>query len=48
VVEALDRILPLYDAELSRRSPNGSTKLGVTVHLGAKAKGLRTGGARGR
>ncbi len=40
VVEALDRILPLYDAELTRPVAKRLKSLGVHVHLGAKAKGL--------
>jgi dihydrolipoamide dehydrogenase len=45
VVEAMDRILPLYDAELVRPVARWLQKAGVTVHLGAKAKGLETGKA---
>ncbi len=43
VVEALDRILPLYDAQLVEPVPKWLQKNGVTVHLGAKAKGLEDG-----
>ncbi|HJW42312.1 MAG TPA: dihydrolipoyl dehydrogenase [Rhizomicrobium sp.] len=39
VVEALDRILPLYDAALVAPVAKWLEKNGVTVHLGAKAKG---------
>jgi len=39
VVEALDRILPLYDAELVAPVAKWLKTNGVTVHLGAKAKG---------
>jgi dihydrolipoamide dehydrogenase len=39
VVEALDRILPLYDAPLVQPVAKWLEKHGVTVHLGAKAKG---------
>jgi len=40
VVEALDRILPLYDAQLVEPVRKWLQKNGVTVHLGAKAKGV--------
>ncbi len=40
VVEALDRILPLYDAELVAPVAKWLKANGVTVHLSAKAKGL--------
>lgn len=40
VVEALDRILPLYDAQLTEPVHKWLTKHGVTLHLGAKAKSL--------
>ncbi|MEI9995255.1 MAG: dihydrolipoyl dehydrogenase [Rhizomicrobium sp.] len=40
VVEALDRILPLYDAQLVAPVAKWLEKNGVTLHLGAKAKGL--------
>jgi dihydrolipoamide dehydrogenase len=43
IVEAMDRILPLYDAELVRPVARWLQKAGVTVHLGAKAKALETG-----
>jgi len=43
VVEALDRILPLYDAQLVEPVRKWLQKNGVTVHLGAKAKGLEEG-----
>ncbi|HEX3651463.1 MAG TPA: dihydrolipoyl dehydrogenase [Rhizomicrobium sp.] len=39
VVEALDRILPLYDAELVAPVAKWLKTNGVTVHLSAKAKG---------
>src|SRR6201996_341894 len=39
IVEALDRILPLYDAPLTQPVAKWLEKNGVTVHLGAKAKG---------
>jgi dihydrolipoamide dehydrogenase len=44
VVEALDRILPLYDAELTRPVAKRLKALGVHVHLGARAKGPGKGG----
>ena len=44
VVEALDRILPLYDAQLVTPVAKWLEKNGVTLHLGAKAKGLGKSG----
>jgi len=41
VVEAMDRILPLYDKALTDPVKKWLDKHGVTLHLGAKAKGLR-------
>jgi len=38
VVEALDRILPLYDGELTRPVAKRLKALGVATYLGAKAK----------
>jgi dihydrolipoamide dehydrogenase len=43
VVEALDRILPIYDAQLVEPVRKWLQKNGVTVHLGAKAKGAEDG-----
>lgn len=40
VVEALDRILPLFDADLSAPVKKWLERNGVAVHLGATAKGL--------
>ncbi|HEX4160532.1 MAG TPA: dihydrolipoyl dehydrogenase [Rhizomicrobium sp.] len=40
VVEALDRIMPLFDAELSLPVKKWLERNGVILHLGAKAKGL--------
>jgi dihydrolipoamide dehydrogenase len=40
VVEALDCILPLFDAELSAPVKKWLDRAGVTIHLGATAKGL--------
>jgi dihydrolipoamide dehydrogenase len=45
VVEAEDRILPLYDAELTRPVARKLGQLGVDVLLGARAKGLDAKGA---
>jgi dihydrolipoamide dehydrogenase len=39
VVEALDRILPLYDDALTKPVKTWLEKAGVTLHLGAKATG---------
>ncbi|WP_230533624.1 dihydrolipoyl dehydrogenase [Microvirga roseola] len=44
IVEAQDRILPLYDAELTRRVGKRLRTLGVEVLTGAKAKGLARAG----
>ncbi|MCL4127903.1 UNVERIFIED_CONTAM: hypothetical protein GTU68_049838 [Idotea baltica] len=44
VVEAADRILPQYDAELTKPVINRLRELGMTVHLLAKAKGLSEDG----
>jgi dihydrolipoamide dehydrogenase len=43
VVEALDRILPLYDAQLVEPVRKWLQRAGVVVHLGAKAKGVEKG-----
>jgi dihydrolipoamide dehydrogenase len=40
VVESLDRILPLFDAELSAPVKKWLERNGVAVHLGARATGL--------
>lgn len=40
IVEAMDRILPLYDAELVAPVAKWLRSHGVTVHLSAKVKGL--------
>jgi dihydrolipoamide dehydrogenase len=40
VVEALDRVLPLYDAPLVEPVRKWLERNGVTLHLGAKAKAL--------
>src|SRR5690606_35755610 len=46
VVEAQPRILPLYDAELTRPVAKRLDELGVALMTGAKAKGLaKKGGA---
>src|SRR5204863_86088 len=44
VIEALDRILALYDAPLVAPVAKWLEKNGVAVHLGAKAKGLAKNG----
>jgi dihydrolipoamide dehydrogenase len=44
VVEALDRILPLYDKALTDPVRKWLEKHGVVLHLGAKAKGLSKDG----
>ena len=43
VVEAQDRILPLYDDQLTAPVRKWLEKNGVTLHLGAKAKGWADG-----
>lgn len=43
VVEAQDRILPLYDADLTAPVRRWLEKHGVTLHLGAKAQGFEGG-----
>ena len=40
IVEAMDRILPLYDQQLTDPVRKWLDRAGVTVHLGAKAQGL--------
>lgn len=40
IVEAKDRLLPQYDAELTRPVASRVRRLGITTHLGAKALGL--------
>lgn len=42
IIEAMDRILPTYDAELTRPVVKQLKALGVTLHTGARAKGLST------
>jgi len=44
VVEAQDRILPLYDEELTKPVAASLRKLGVQVHLGTKVQGLNAAG----
>jgi dihydrolipoamide dehydrogenase len=46
VVEALERILPLYDAELTQSVARRLTDLGATVHLKARALGFAGGALR--
>ncbi|TRO95442.1 dihydrolipoyl dehydrogenase [Glycocaulis profundi] len=45
-VEALDRILPLYDAEMTRPISMWLKKNKVDMHLGAKAKGVAEEGGK--
>jgi dihydrolipoamide dehydrogenase len=45
IVEAEDRILPLYDAELTRPVAKRLSQLGIDVLTGARAKGLAASGA---
>ena len=45
VVEALERILPVYDEELAKPVATSLRKLGVHLHLGCKVLGLNAGGA---
>ncbi len=44
VVEAQDRILPLYDEELTKPVTTSLRKLGVQVHLGCQVQGLSSAG----
>ena len=44
VVEAQDRILPLYDEELTKPVSTSLRKLGLQVHLGSKVQGLTAAG----
>jgi len=43
VVEATDRILPLYDVELTKPVAQALAKAGIAVHLNAKAKAFGRG-----
>lgn len=45
VIEALERILPQYDAELTRPLATHVKSMGIEVLLGAKARGLDPSGA---
>jgi len=45
VVEATDRILPLYDSELTRPVKASLDELGIALHLQAKARGMAGGEA---
>lgn len=40
LIEAMDRILPTYDAELTRPVQKRLKALGIDLHLGTRAKGL--------
>jgi len=44
VVEALDRVLPAYDAELVKPLAAALRRLGVELHLGCAVQGLAAGG----
>jgi dihydrolipoamide dehydrogenase len=44
VVEALDRILPVYDEELAKPVATSLRKLGLQLHLGCKVQGLNAAG----
>jgi dihydrolipoamide dehydrogenase len=44
VVEAQDRILPLYDEELTKPVTTSLRKLGLQVHLGSTVQGLNAAG----
>ena len=44
VVEALDRVLPAYDAELVKPVAASLRRLGVKLHLGCSVQGLSAGG----
>jgi dihydrolipoamide dehydrogenase len=44
VIEAQDRILPLYDEELTKPVANSLRKLGLQVHLGCQVQGLDSAG----
>ena len=46
VVEAMDRILPAEDAEISELARKAFVKQGMTIHAGASATRLRTEGGR--
>jgi dihydrolipoamide dehydrogenase len=43
VVEAQDRILPLYDRDLTKPVSQSMEKAGLILHLGAKAQGFKNG-----
>lgn len=40
IIEAMDSVLPTYDTELTKPVQKRLKALGVTLHLGARAKGL--------
>jgi dihydrolipoamide dehydrogenase len=44
VVEAMDRILPAYDDELSKPVTAALKRLGIDVHLGCSVEGLNSAG----
>lgn len=43
IVEAMDRILPVEDAEISALALKSFQAQGMTIHTGAKVKGLKAG-----
>ncbi|HEX4509642.1 MAG TPA: dihydrolipoyl dehydrogenase [Burkholderiaceae bacterium] len=44
IIEALDRVLPAYDAELAKPVAASLQRLGVTLHLGHRVQGLSEDG----
>ena len=44
VVEVAERVLPGYDAELTKPVLDSLRRLGITLHLGCRAEGLTEGG----
>jgi dihydrolipoamide dehydrogenase len=46
VIEALQRVLPTYDAELTRPVAAALRRLGITLHLGCTVRGLSDDGER--
>ena len=45
VVEALDRVLPAYDTEMSRPVAKSLERLGIVVHLGCSVQGMDPAGS---
>jgi dihydrolipoamide dehydrogenase len=48
VIEALQQVLPAYDAELTRPVATSLRQLGITVHLGCTVQGMDDAGKRVR